>query len=56
MHLSWDEFDLASYLRAGQNVIAVLARNCGVRTQYYKPPMPVGHLGFGGLLLEARLE
>lgn len=54
-HLRWDELDFAPYLRPGPNVLAVIARNDGQATQYFKPPTPVGQLGLGGLLLEAQL-
>ena len=54
-HLRWDEYDLASHLVRGSNVLAVIARNYGQATQYFKPPTPVGQLGLGGVLLEAWL-
>ena len=54
-HLRWDEFDLAPHLAAGANVLAILARNYGQPTQYFKPPTPVGQLGLGGVLLETQL-
>lgn len=54
-HLRWDEYDVAPYLVSGANAVAVLARNYGRATQGFKPPLPVGQLGRGGVLLEAQL-
>lgn len=54
-HLAWDEYDLAPHLTTGNNTIAVLARNFGQATLYWKPAKPVGQLGFGSLVLEARV-
>jgi hypothetical protein len=54
-HLRWDEHDLAPYLVAGPNALALLVRNDGQATPYFRPPAVVGQLGQGGVLLEASI-
>lgn len=54
-HLRWDEYDLAPFLRTGVNVVAVLVRHYGVAMPYWKPARPMGALGCGSFLFEARV-
>jgi alpha-L-rhamnosidase len=55
VHLHYDEYDVAPHLHAGENVIGLVVRRYGRAIPYWKPPTPAGRLGFGSVLLEARL-
>jgi len=54
-HLAWDEHDLAPHMVAGTNVVGIVARHYGTATVHWKPAHPSGDVGFGGVLLEARI-
>jgi len=54
--LHYDTVDLAPYLRAGRNVIAVLARFYGRPVPWWAPAPPTPQLGGGAFVFEARLS
>lgn len=49
----YDVVDVAPHLRAGQNVLAVVARHFGRATSWWMPAPPTYSLGAGGLVFEA---
>ena len=51
----YDVVDLAPYLNAGVNVLAVLARHFGRATSWWVPARPTYTLGAGGVVFEARV-
>ena len=54
--LTYDEYDIAAHLGAGENVIAIQARHYGGSTIYWKPAPPVGDLGYGSFVFEAEID
>ncbi|MGH2829820.1 MAG: alpha-L-rhamnosidase C-terminal domain-containing protein [Actinomycetota bacterium] len=53
-HLTYDEYELAPMLQPGANVLAIFARHYGGPSTHFKPAPPMGELGFGCVLLQAR--
>jgi hypothetical protein len=51
----YDVVDLAGHLRAGTNVIAIMARHFGVATSWWMPVPPSYSLGAGSVVFEARI-
>ncbi len=53
--LHYDCVDLAPFLRAGENAIAVLVRFYGAANAWWAPAVPAGQLGAGAFVFEALL-
>lgn len=51
--LNYDELDLATHLRPGENVLAMVVRHYGVPVPWWSPAPSYAHLGRGGLHVDS---